>query len=468
MNKSKFIQLLRTLNRQELMEFEKYHRALYPGYIENLKVFNYIKRHVPDFDSERLEKQIAFKNIFKKEAFNYRKITDALSDLYLILKEFLLWQVIRSDGFKRDHTFAGILKHRGLHNEFFNETEKAKKKITDRKKMGSWDYLYLLQLNYDAFYNVKSNKLNSGIDSLNSSMINLDKLFLLMKLKIGAEMKAREHILNENNEIFLLEEILNLAGNEQFNQEILIQIYCALLEMIRSKDVQSFKKFKNQFISNLHRIDDVETQIILLYLINFSAQKIREGNSKFYEEAFELYQLGLETGSLFEKGNFTPTRFINIVDIACKLEKYNWAEQFIREREMLLPVDSKKDTVNMSLARIAFTRKEFGLTINILSKTIFKDIQFSNRAKALIIRSYYELGEEINLILDFGLAFEKSLRRNKTLNPNVKNGYFNLIKMIRHLVKGTKSKEQLLSEFHKLKELSCSDWVKAKIETQTG
>lgn len=91
MKKSKLITALRALSPKEIQEFDAYLQVFYTDQYIALQVWSYLRASYPFPDETSLDKKKAFFEIFPEEKdFSYRKITDALSDLYLWLEEYLV------------------------------------------------------------------------------------------------------------------------------------------------------------------------------------------------------------------------------------------------------------------------------------------------------------------------------------------------------------------------------------------
>ena len=79
MKNSKFFRLYATLSKEEIKEFDKHLRKMQPKQQQLFKIIDYFKRYGQDVESDKLNKDVAIKKIFKTTA-NKRHFNNLLSD----------------------------------------------------------------------------------------------------------------------------------------------------------------------------------------------------------------------------------------------------------------------------------------------------------------------------------------------------------------------------------------------------
>jgi len=71
MQNSKLITLLKALSPEEFRQFYRYIRTpFFTKSADLLKLYEAIRKHYPDFNSPKLEKERLFKHLYPKETFN--------------------------------------------------------------------------------------------------------------------------------------------------------------------------------------------------------------------------------------------------------------------------------------------------------------------------------------------------------------------------------------------------------------
>jgi len=461
---SKFITLLRTLNARELRSFSQYLNRLYPNKNVQQQVFDFIKQFAPKYNSSRLSGDEALKRIFKEGKASQKKLTDCLSDLYLLLIEYLLWEESKNNTFENDLTTIRILKQRKLDKVSLKLLKRTKKNVDKEKVKNEWHYLKQLQLNHELFFINKPLIFREETENLNSYIDHLNLFFGISKLKLIAEAKNRNRILGNNDEMHL-SGCTDQCILEKSSEEILsLKIYSDIIDLIENSDTAKFYDIKSSILTNQDLLSRRDIKTLLTYLINYAAMQIRKGELSFFQEVLELSQVGIDHQALFENDHIPSSRFINLVDVACHLKEFEWANEFIENNSTYLEDSIRENAMQIAEARVCFAQDQFLKVIRILSTLNSKNIYLELRARGLLLRSYVELEEDKEFILNFCNAFEQYLRRKDELGPSIIKGYHNLVRITRYIISNKKSKEELSLMKDDMKELVCKQWVEKQIK----
>ena len=97
----------------------------------------------------------------------------------------------------------------------------------------------------------------------------------------------------------------------------------------------------------------------------------------------------------------------------------------------------------------------------------FKDVFFHLDAKALLLRTYYEL-DEADPFFSLVDAFNNYLKRNKLISEYQRTIYLNLVKYARKLMQmkqsGKIATKELRAEIEEVKQVANLQWLIQKIE----
>lgn len=460
---SKFITLLKTLNNSELRSFSQYFHRLYPNKKVQQQVFDFIKQYAPKYTASKLNNEEVLRRVFKAGKASQKKLTDCLSDLYLLLIEYLLWEEGKKNSFEKDLMTIKILKKRKLDKASVKFLKRTQKKLDAEIVQDEWHYLRQLQLNHELFFINKPLIFSEETENLNYYINNLDLFFSISNLKLTAEAKNRNRILGNQEEIHLSMHDHPSALEGTSEKVILLKIYADIIKLIDAPSTLKYGEIKSSVLTNQEKLSKRDIKTLLTYLINYAALQIRNGDLSFFSEVLELSKAGIDHHALFEDDHIPSSRFINLIDVACHLKQFEWAEKFILDNNVYLEKSIRENALQISEARICFAKNEFSKVIRILSTLNSKNIYFELRARGLLLRSYIELQEDKEFILNFCNAFEQYLRRKDELGPSIIMGYQNLVKITRHIVSNKKSKEELLSIQQGMKELICKQWVEEQI-----
>jgi hypothetical protein len=113
MHKSKFIDIVKTFSRDELKQFKDFVNSPYHNSNKNvIKIYDIIRKHVPEFSSAFLEKENLFRAIYPGKKYNDTVMRILSSDLLSLAEEFLILN--RSQNFRlRLLTLLEELRDRG-------------------------------------------------------------------------------------------------------------------------------------------------------------------------------------------------------------------------------------------------------------------------------------------------------------------------------------------------------------------
>ena len=345
MKKGKFIQLLRTLDKKETKEFTNYLNGLYGTQLQMIATYHYIKSYNNnDYNSPKLNKSYAFENHFKKKGIALKVLTNHLSKLYRYLQEFLLWQKMKKERYHPpiQKMRLEILKERQLNRQFYTEVKKAIKHYSQHQS--SWKHLTLLELHELNTYNSDGNQYTIKENRVRTTMESLDRFYAIFKLKYAVELLNRNNILNETNIIWQLESTVLYAKKNKGKEQNYLDLYYQLVQLIKTEEWTVFLRLES-YLYQFDFEDKKEGLMLLTFLVNYLLKAHRNGRLDYAEKALELYQFGLKQKLMFANTVFPPIPFKNIVGLACILEKYTWARQFIEtwaaEWRILILPDTK-------------------------------------------------------------------------------------------------------------------------------
>ncbi len=466
---NKFLTLLKTLTSIELSQFEQYLTTRHAKKKIAISVFKYIKKFHSRYDHEDLDKKIAFKKIFKGRPFNYRKIMDAVSDLYLILEDFLVLLELKAEPFERNYLLMQNLKKRNANKFFTRKLEELNGYLNDQEKIDFWLFLNRLKLNHSNYYKTNTEKLTVDKPSIKTAMENLDLFFISAKFKYACELMSRKNLLQEELTINLLEDSIDVYQKKKLKGTPLTALFRLAILLISNEDIQHYNALKNDLDINKELLQKQDLHILNSYLLNFVTQKINQGKKQFISEAFDLFNFAIDNDILATNGLISSIRFYNIIDTACYLKKsgeldnLDWPNEFIENWKNYIEEDKRNNVVRLGRAKILFEDQSFSKVIEAIADVTFENVIFDIRARTLTIRSFYELKENKELISAQINAFDIFLKRNKTLNEKVKESSFNFVRLFRKLIKETPDKTKLKTLATDSQFLICRDWFLEQI-----
>jgi hypothetical protein len=394
----------------------------------------------------------------------HKNTLNAFSDLKRWLLEFLTIQEVKSNSYEARFLTLEALRKRGLKDVLSKKSTQLNQELIEHPSPDIWLTLLKLRLSHTDYFNTEIDKLKDYQEQMHHLLDDLDNFYISTKLKYSAELQSRADILQENYKPRLLDEILTLVQVDDSINPIVRNLYFPLLELIKDKSEAAYEALKSFLIKDKAH-DRSEKLAVLLYLLNFAAQGIRQGDERYHNECFDLAKIGLAQ-SLFTAAGYFPTgTFNNIVNFGSHLKHYQWTDKFIDDWSIHLKPDDRPFAVNLAKARISFELKNFDKTIELLALIVnHKNIAFSLNVRTLLARAYYEQKATESLQIHHCEALYLYVYRNKNMGDNLKESSLNFVKVLRFLI-NNKPRKQLDKTLENTKTaIICYDWLKAKIE----
>ena len=206
-------------------------------------------------------------------------------------------------------------------------------------------------------------------------------------------------------------------------------------------------------------------------MLNHLSSQINRGQQRYYSNMFALYQFGLEKNLFFDNGKIRETTFTNIATTGILEKEYDWVENFIKTYRKHLPEAIQEDAYYLSLGLLFFHKQQYRDTVSLLLNKKFSNPLYILKAKAILLRTYFEqfLIDEsyYELLIAQTHAFEKFVRRNKTISANRKEIYTNFILFTRTIANAVLQKTvnvQLSNKIKNTKAVILKSWLLEKIK----
>lgn len=439
MQKSKLIQLFRSLTKKEVEGFGKF--VIGQGYRQNSHLFNfytYLKNHYPHLEGEVIDKELVYKKIMPKDkAYSDHQIRNLMSKLNTCLEDYLLLLALQESEPERELLMLKLLKKRRQDEMFFKRVEWLKKRWTKNPIAGLERYLYEYELQkiHNNHMNISPSKerivLNIDLQD------KLDQYYFAAKLE-HAIVTQQDISLVINNDVekhkgILFDEIYEQCQkNKIFEENLHVQIYYALLQSYRTKDSSNYAMLKSIYLNNFALFNDIEQRDIHVLLSNICYLNYQKDNS-YITELFEIQKLGVEQKLLIAKNVLSKDNFRICISVACSAEEFEWTESFIRDYQQYLEKGKRKDIVLCGEGMFCFFKKDFKKSLEKYAQAVFPDALYALQGKLVQLKCYYELETYEEPFFSFVNSYRVYLYRSKRLSEATKNRYTNFINIIEKL-----------------------------------
>jgi hypothetical protein len=451
--KNDFVSLYKVLEPAEQDDFRSYIQAFYKEQRIILDVFDQVVLSIANKQEDRFNVSIA-KN---------KKIQNDLSDLKKWLLEFLTIEEVRSNSLDAQLLTIQALRKRHLKGVMAQKSKSLAKTLAEHTSPDMWMMYRKLRLAHIHYFDSEIDPLLDYQAELHHILNELDSFYFSAKLKYTAELHSRAYILQENYQPRLMNEILSLIETDDALEPAIKNLYFPLYNLVEEKSEATYETLKT-FLAQNKTHEKIERLSVLIYLLNFAINRMRQGDSDFQNEYIELTEIGMSQSLFIAAGYISTEVFTNAVNVASHLQKHEWAKRFIQNWSKHLEPKDQVVTVNLSLARVNFEQKNYDEVITLLQQISNKNIAFNLNGRVLLARAYYEQNQRQELQLHNCDAVYLYVTRSTVIGSDLKKSILNFIKILRSLNK-TKTKKQLTDELNNIEgPILCQDWLKAKIE----
>lgn len=481
MKETKLIRLLKTFSKEELKSLGKFLESPFLKSARNtIILFDYIIKFHPDFETDKLDKEIVFKNIFPGEKYDEKKMVNHITDLMRSAKDFLIHKRLDKDEIESLIYLGNEYYDRNLLNSNFTLLKDIEGKLEPGFSTTS-DYLSKLRkLNFlKSSYYTGNNDFDKSIECeieyfvVSATQFIMDYTQFVSSKKPALNTHGIKMANNFSDAIikcFDIDKLIKLTEKEEFMNSSLITLHYYRLKSIEQPDdlkhYYSLKEYFNKIISKVSRD---EQYFMFSHLQNYCVRKVHEGNEDFKREGLEIYKIMLEHNSYSYSENeyMEILTFRNVMYFCYMLNEFEWLRYFIDKYIDTLNPEYREDMRNFSFANLYFYQKDFEKSLEYISKKFNHEVfLFKTDVKNLMIRLYYELNhlEQAYSLVD---SYKHFLSSNKEISRSLNiifskflKYYFELLK-----IKSGQSKEMpsfIISKIEKEKNLVNKKWLLEK------
>jgi hypothetical protein len=469
MRQSKVFQILEHFNKIEQNRFRKY--LLSPYFNKNetiVDLFELMMDELNATNSKEWPRETIWKKLNLDATYDDVRMRKYYSDLLKHLEDYLILQEIEDSPVIRNIHLLQAIKRKKI-QKLLNSTRKNMQSVSDKIVYRDTTYFlgqYLLEYYYDEMLtdirDIKEEKTNLEVISK-----NIDYFYIGEKLRIYCEVLAKKKLTAHEYDIKLVEEVIKIANQPEFNQLPFIAIYLNVYNIYTYPEQPeyyfSLKKLLDQYS---YFFPKDEEKNLYDWAQNYCISQINQGNGQFLSELFSLYQDILKKEFLTATGKLDSLEFRNIVSAGLRLGEYEWVDKFIHQYNSYLPDNTRENTFSFSLSSLYFYQKKYGEVIRILQSIEYDDLIYNINSKTTLVMTYYETGEYEPLysLLE---SFRVYLNRSKEIPSERKTNFKNFIKFSKKLLsipKGDKKALQLLkADVEHTKGIPSRAWLLEKI-----
>ena len=435
MQKSVLIEVVRSLNKQEIRELNKWLQSPSHNQREDsFQLFGFLVKFFSKNDGIP-EKELAWKAIYPNESYDDAYMRQIMFFLLKAIEEYLVFTEHKNDAARFQVALAKIYRNRKLEKAYHQSQRNGREQL-DKQPLRN---TYYLQSKFFFEQEECAWQTSVGKDvpaSLNAMSNALDTWYLAEKLQVGnATLILNKVYKGTINDSGLLEVIMEYAKNQSVLQEHAVgMFYYACMIVKQPNEIEYFDRFeellhkKGEDIFNASELFDLYRTAL-----NYCTAKVNQGMLDFAKRALSLYRKGLQKGILLDNNIVPKHVFGNAVAFALKLQEYDWAEKFIQEYKDKLDEKERNSITNFNLSRLFFEKGEYKTAQRLLTHFEYDDMLLNIIAKTMLLKIYYETDEydALESLID---SMRIYLQRKESLDANRKASYKNLLSLMKKLL----------------------------------
>lgn len=401
------------------------------------EVVQYLNGIYPQFTEKTSGNSTLAKAVFPGKAESAAQIPVVLTYIRRLLYQFLDTEGYRQSALSDSIHLLSKLREKKQNSAHAKYLERERIVISEQPHRDSRHFhkLYLLDGEADQMYTEQADKNQKEV--LQQKADHLDAYYLSEKLKDSCEMLVRSRMVKTEYSSILMAAILQVIqkDKDRYFKIPAVNVYYHIYQVIAAEEASSFdsaleavKEFANFFPRE-------ELQNIYNYLQNYCIYQINNGRSAFLRSSFELYQIQLVKGLLFIGGQLKEEHYKNMVTSGLRLKELEWVRGFLEEYKPLLTVEARENAYAYNLAEYYYATGDYKNAMQLLLQVSYTNHRYSMGAKALLLRTYYDL-EEQEALIALCKSFAQLLHRDKSIAEFRRKGY-------KHLFKFTQKASQL-------------------------
>lgn len=425
-------QVLRALPVTALLEIEKCTRSPFLNQRDDVvQLYKALRKRIANGGTPP-GREVLAREIWPDQPFDSKQFRVALHFLQELVFQYLRLKKAESDPGRAQLDLVQALRELSLDhlaenilvkNEDFFLNQPRKDAATHERQ-----FLYRVELLRLAGGGARTRNLD-----LQGLSTQLDKAFILKKLKTAAELLSHQRVFKVEYDFGMLDWLLTYLHEQPAllaTPEIQLYYNCCMA-LKHPENSRYFLALKPA----LQTVEDLfppeECREIVLLTLNYCIRRLNSGEAAFAREGFELYRTALEKGYLLEKGELDRFTFHNVVAIGIMLEAFEWVEQFINQYSGKIAPTHRESMSSYCRARLAYGQKKYPDAIGLLQKADYNDLLLNLAAKTILLKIYVET-DELRLLDAHLDAMTNFLRRKKIIGYHREN-YLNIVKYGRKL-----------------------------------
>lgn len=388
----KAIQVISTFSSADCKDFKKFLQSPFHNSRKNLvDLFSFIQKNENNWSHPSCTYEHIFTLLHPEEEFNKTAVTKAFSALYKLLEAYILIKKNVADELSDNIQLLGYYNQFNLDELYKDKERELEKALRDSNK--SSDYLthLLFEIEKCSYASTKDKRI--GDINYQNASYKLDTFFFYTKLKLVCLMLNRSLIVAVKYDYQLLEDTISKELVTQLNSKVIHFYYLAYQLLTQPNSAALYEKLKYELMIHGNELEKTDLSLLYTFLENCTSS-VYTNMKDFYTNLFDIYLQQIQNKTIYYFDHLHRSILKNIIKVALKLEKNDWAELFLKtHRDHIIPEENAEEIYYFCLSEIYFSQKKYDDTLVNLAKVKPEDIFVKLSLKRMYLKIYYEKGE---------------------------------------------------------------------------
>ncbi|MDQ3019891.1 MAG: hypothetical protein M3R36_04870 [Bacteroidota bacterium] len=423
MKNTKLIELLKAFSKQEIKEFEKFVASPYFSRGRDLLPFyKILLKYYPRFENSDFTYEKIYRKLHPKVKYNKPSSENLLrvmsSELVKLAEEYLTYENLKSDRLQSRISLIEVYvtrNQKNLYSKLYSKTQKDLNNLSDGFTSKYFLNMYFFKM-FEVMFDIRSNE--TFRSTLESQTALLNFFFLCAfcfidnshKNKISFNVDTKDDLIEQFMRSFDFKNFTSYLNKnksiKKVDKEIFELCFYSLIHSLDRDNMIYISNIERLFYKNRYLFED--NHKLSFYFLLLPAYDRNNDKEKLYI----LYKNILHD-KIFEPGkNLMPFRlYFNIIRLFAERNPEE-AEKFTLKFTDSLNTDKKKSFYNFSFALLEFNRKNYGKSLEYISKVEIVFFYLKYYTKILFLQIFYELNytEQAISMID---SFKHFLKKNQ-------------------------------------------------------
>jgi hypothetical protein len=382
-----------------------------------------------------VEKTELYARLYPGKPYHEKQIRNLRSDLFQRLLDFLVDDELRVSP-EKQVLLAKAMNRYGI-TEYFPALAQKMETQLDNIGMG----VFVAESRATLTYEIEQNKFQvdgrKGID-FPKIIAGYEEVYVLRVLYLSMAWQSHRNMVGETSfyQSVLLPTILSEIKAGRFAHFPLVELYYQLL-LLQQNPTQheAFFEARRLILIQGPRMEAQNLKELYLLLVNYSIQKMNQGQETFIQETYSLYLEMLDLG-LIGTHNMSAFQFKTIVTAGLKLGKCTEVAELIETYAPHLPSKYRDPCLLYGRGLLRYYQKEYAQAEGLLNRVLidFEDPFLGMDVRGYLMQIYYETKDDIGME-SMPDAFRKYLKRHRKISPARRKTYEDYIRFYRRLVR---------------------------------